>query len=143
MHLLKRIRAVWPGALRQQITRTGFLYFWAIAVVTLAAFASGNNLLYLILAVMFAVLFISNFVSKIVMSGLQVDVAIPLHVSARRPIRCLLRLKNAKHWMPSFSIHISGMKENGFDCALYFPLVPGGAMLEDPVQAFFPKRGTL
>ncbi len=142
-HLSERLRAAWPGSFRQQITRPGLLYFCAVAVVTLAAFASGNNLLYLILAVMFAVLFISNFVSKIVMSGLQVDVAIPLHVSARRQTPCLLRLKNAKHWMPSFSIHISGMLENGFDCALYFPLVPGGATVEDPVQAFFPKRGTL
>lgn len=138
-----RLRAVWPSSWRQQITRSGFGYFVAVLIVALGTFASGNNLLYLILAAMFSVLFISNFVSRIVMSGLQVDVAIPVHVCARRPIRCLLRLKNSKGWMPSFSIHVTGRKENGFDSALYFPLLPGGAILEEAVQAFFPKRGRL
>ena len=141
--LIKRLRAAWPSSWRQQITRGGFAYFGAVLIVALATFASGNNLLYLVLAAMFSVLFISNFVSRIVMSGLQIDVAIPLHVCARRPIRCLLRLKNSKSWMPSFSIHVIGRKENGFDSALYFPLLPGGTIMDEPVQAFFPKRGHL
>ena len=170
MGLVKRVRAAWPGALRQQITRTGILYFGTVMVVAMATFASGNNLLYLMLAALFSVLFVSGFVSKLVLAGLEVDVAVPQHVSAKRKFRGMLRIKNLKRWMPSFSIQVTGAPDSGFAAAgsggrsvkddktldaasqaetqnvsLYFPVIPGGGpdgvVLDEPIEMYFSRRG--
>src|SRR6266849_3726781 len=61
----QNLRSLWPGALRQQVTRTGLAYSGAIVIVTLAAVLSANNLLFLILAAMLSILAISGFVSKL------------------------------------------------------------------------------
>ena len=76
----------WPGALRQQVTRTGLAYSGAIVIVTLAAVLSANNLLFLILAAMLSILAISGFVSKLTLAGLEIDLLLPPHISARRTI---------------------------------------------------------
>jgi len=141
MNYWKQLQAAWPGAFRHQVTRTGIVYFFAVMAIALATFVSGNNLLYLILAAMFSVLFISGFVSKLSLSGLEVDVAIPRHVSARRQIRGVLRVKNLKRWMPSFSIQVTGTAETGFAVVLFFPVIPAGAIIDEPIQIYFPKRG--
>ena len=46
------LRAAIEAGTRQQITRTGLFFSLACALVGLAAFASANNLLFLILAAM-------------------------------------------------------------------------------------------
>jgi uncharacterized protein (DUF58 family) len=66
---------------------------------------------------------------------------LPEHISARRKVRAGIRLKNLKPWIPSFSIHLAGAAESGFDSILYFPVIPGGAVLEESVELYFAKRG--
>jgi len=141
MSWLRTLRDRWPGALRQQVTRTGLIYASTIVVVALAAFLTANNLLFLILAAMLSVLLISGFVSKLGLAGLEIDLLLPQHISARRKIRAAVRLKNLKRWMPSFSIHVEGLPGSGVDSSLYFPVLPGRATIEDPVDLFFPARG--
>src|SRR5579862_7700601 len=102
------LRTLWPGALRQQVTRTGLAYSGAIVIVALVAVLSANNLLFLILAAMLSILAVSGFVSKLTLAGLEIDLLLPPHISARRTIRATVRLKNLKRWMPSFSIRITG-----------------------------------
>ena len=94
MHWWQNLRTLWPGALRQQVTRTGLAYSGAIVIVTLAAVLSANNLLFLILAAMLSILAISGFVSKLTLAGLEIDLLLPPHISARRTIRATVRLKN-------------------------------------------------
>jgi uncharacterized protein (DUF58 family) len=143
MTLFRRLRNLWPGALRQQVTRTGLAYSIAVVLVALAAFLSANNLLFLILAAMLSVLFISGFVSKLGLAGLEIELLLPEHISARRKVRATVRLKNLKRWMPSFSIRVEGSPGSGFDSALYFPVLPGGAVVDEAVNLFFPSRGRL
>ena len=146
----QNLRTLWPGALRQQVTRTGLAYSGAIVVVTLAAVLSANNLLFLILAAMLSILAISGFVSKLTLAGLEIDLLLPPHISARRTVRATVRLKNLKRWMPSFSIHVTGAPPaapaqqrhpSGYDGALFFPAIPGGVALEEPIDLRFPTRG--
>jgi len=145
MHWWQNLRTLWPGALRQQVTRTGLAYSGAIVIVALAAVLSANNLLFLILAAMLSILAVSGFVSKLTLAGLEIDLLLPPHISARRKFRATVRLKNLKHWMPSFSIHVTGAPDgkhpSGYDGALFFPAVPGGVALEEPIDLRFPTRG--
>ena len=50
-------------------------------------------------------------------------------------------MKNLKKWIASFSIRLSGAAESGFDSILYFPVIPGGATIEESVTLYFPRRG--
>jgi len=109
--------------------------------VALAAFLSANNLLFLILAAMLSTLLISGFISRLGLAGLELDLVLPEHISARRKVRAAIRLKNLKRWIPSFSIHLAGAAESGLGAELYFPVVPGGSTLEEPVDLYFPRRG--
>jgi uncharacterized protein (DUF58 family) len=137
----RRVRSWWFQGLRQQVTRAGLAYTATLLVVALAAFLSANNLLFLILAAMLSTLLVSGFISRLGLAGLELDLALPEHISARRKVRIGIRLKNLKPWIPSFSIHLAGAAESGFDSILYFPVVPGGAVLEESVELYFPKRG--
>jgi uncharacterized protein (DUF58 family) len=142
--LLRRYRNLtrsWSQGLRQQITRAGVAYTAALVIVLLAAFLSANNLLFLILAAMLSTLLISGFIARLGLSGLELDLSLPEHISARRKVRATVGLKNLKPWLPSFSIHLAGMAESGFDSILYFPVIPGGAQIEEPVELYFAKRG--
>jgi uncharacterized protein (DUF58 family) len=133
----KRLAGSWT----QRITRAGIGYAATLAVVTLAAFLSANNLLFLILAAMFSTFLVSGFISRLGLAGLELDLVLPEHISARRKVRALLRLKNLKRWVPSFSIHLAGATGSGLDSTLYFPAVPGGTVLEETVDMYFPRRG--
>ena len=141
MKLWKNIRASWHGTFRSRVTRTGIVYVGAVTLVLFATFASGNNLLYLVLAAMLSVLFVSSFVSKLVLSGLEVDVSVPRHISARRQIRGVLRVRNLKRWMPSFAIHVAGTEEAGFAVSLFFAVIPAHGTIDEPIQIYFPTRG--
>ena len=89
---------------RQQVTRAGIAFTAALLLAAVAAFLSANNLLFLILAAMFSTFLISGFVSKLGLAGLELDLILPEHISARRKVRASLRLKNLKTWIASFSI---------------------------------------
>src|SRR5262245_32331424 len=90
---------------------------------------------------MFSTLLVSGFISRLGLAGLELDLVLPEHISARRKVRAGIRVKNLKGMVPSFSIHLAGAAESGFDSILYFPVVPGGALLEESVELNFPRRG--
>jgi len=126
-----RRKSLWPPRLRQQVTRTGLAYTATLLLVALVAFVSANNLMFLILAAMLSTFMISGFISKMGLAGLELELFLPQHISARRKVRAGVRLKNTKTWIPSFSIHLEGAAESGFDTILYFPVLPGGATVEE------------
>jgi uncharacterized protein (DUF58 family) len=125
--------------LRYRMTSGGFLFVLAVALTGAGAFLSGNNLLFLVFSAMLALLLVSGFISRLVLAGLELELLLPEHVSARMPSAARVRIRNLKRLTPSFSIELSGssiLKET-----VYFPLVPGRATVEASVQVVFPHRG--
>jgi uncharacterized protein (DUF58 family) len=142
-HLKTALRSLFhTQEFRTRFTRSGLAYSVAMLAVATGAFSSANNLLFLILAAMFSTFLISGFIGKMGLAGLELDVLLPEHISARRKIHAGLRLRNVKLWIPSFSIHVAGAPESGYDGALYFPVVAGRAAVEESVDLYFPRRGT-
>ncbi len=127
---------------RQQVTRLGLLFTMTCVLVALAAFASANNLLFLILAVLLATLLVSDFISRLSLAGLELDFQLPEHICAGRKLMGRIVIRNTKSWMPSFSIHLTASSESGLSAPLYFPVIPGGARVEAPVELFFARRGS-
>ena len=126
---------------RQQITRAWLIFVAILLAVAIAAFVFANNLLFLIVAAMFSTLLVSGFVSRLGLAGLELDLMLPDHISARRKVRGGIRVRNLKRWIPSFSIHLAGEQESGFDSILYFPSIPGGAAIDESVDLYFKQRG--
>ena len=127
---------------RQQVTRQGLIFFLTCLLVALAAFASANNLLFLILAVLLATLLVSDFVSRLSLAGLEVDFQLPNHICAGRKLMGRIVVRNTKNWMPSFSIHLTASADSGLTTPLYFSVIPGGAQVEEQVELFFARRGS-
>ena len=94
------LRAAIEAGTRQQITRTGLFFSLACALVGLAAFASANNLLFLILAAMLGTLLISGLVSRLTLAGLEIEIDLPEAIAAGRPVVARISVHNAKRWMP-------------------------------------------
>lgn len=137
-----RLRSALDISPRQQVTRLGLLFTLTWVLVALAAFASANNLLFLILAVLLATLLISGFISRLSLAGLELDFQVPDHICAGRKLSGRVVIRNTKVWMPSFSIHVTASPDSGLAAPLYFPVIPGGARVEAPVQLYFARRGS-
>lgn len=144
---LSRLRALFRQRVHYRITLAGFLYCLAVAFTGSAAFLSGNNLLFLIFTAMVSLLLVSGFLSRLVLSGLELELLLPEHVSARTPTAARLRLRNLKRLTPSFSIELAGKPDprhqtpSILSAPLYFPLIPGHGVVEASAEVIFPRRG--
>ena len=98
----RSIRAWFQARVRERVTLIGALYLVALLLTGLAAFASANNLLFLILSAMLATFMISGLINRLGIAGLELDVRLPEHISARRttPARLLLRKKISSYRHP-------------------------------------------
>jgi uncharacterized protein (DUF58 family) len=139
--LWQRISEALDLGVRQHVTRAGVVYSIICALVALAAFATANNLLFLILAAMLSTLLVSGFISRLSLAGLQLDFILPEHIPANRRLQGRVVVRNMKAWMPSFSIHLVPVDATSISPPLYFPTIPAGAALNGPVEVLFPRRG--
>jgi len=145
--IFNRLRAILRRRVRYRITKGGALFILAIVVTGAGAFLSGNNLLFLVFSAMLALLLVSGFVSRLMLAGLELELLLPEHVSARMPVAARVRLRNLKRLTPSFSLELSGRPDGSrgtpsiLRAAVYFPLIPGHGTSEVPVQVVFPARG--
>jgi uncharacterized protein (DUF58 family) len=135
------IRAWFAGRMRERVTLAGLGFLAALALVGFAAFASANNLLFLLLAAMLATLLVSGFVSRMGLAALELDIQLPDHICARRRVPARILLHNEKTWLPSFSIRLVGTNHSVFTTDLYYPVIPGGGTLETTVDVSFARRG--
>src|SRR6266496_878363 len=123
--------AAWmTSGVRQHITRAGLVFSVTIVVIAFAAFASANNLLFLILAAMLATFMVSGFISRLSLAGLELEFLHPEHISARRKVAGRVIVHNDKLWVPSFSIQLAGTESAGMGSVLYFPTIPPKTRLE-------------
>jgi len=119
------------GRLSSNSSGTGYLA--AIFIVSIAALNTGNNMLFLILSAMIAAILVSGVVSRIVLTGLEVDIALPDRVFAGQPVLGRVRLTNHKPLLPTFSVLASGVQKS----AVYFPFVRAGKTASQTIEITF------
>jgi uncharacterized protein (DUF58 family) len=111
-HTLSKKRGGWlyrravPEGIR--ITTVGLWYVLLSVLVAIAATNTGNNALYTVLAIMFAVLILSGILSRENVRGLTIDLEPPGEVFANRPFTVGFTLANrsrlSAHWFLLFSL---------------------------------------
>jgi uncharacterized protein (DUF58 family) len=93
-----------PRTLRA--TRAGWCFIAIIFGVGFAALNTGNNLLYLVLALMLSFLVLSGLLSESSLRGIQINRSLPRELFAGTPNRVVLKVRNTLRRKPSFAITI-------------------------------------
>ncbi len=88
-------------------TREGWWFIGATLAVGLAATNTGNNLLYLILAMMLSVMVVSGVLSEQTMRHLSLRREVPRRIFTGSPAGFGLRLFNTKRRLCSYALHLS------------------------------------
>ena len=146
--LAKRTPLRWIGyKMEYKITRAGWIYISGILLIALAALNTGNNLLFLILASLIAIILMSGILSSITLSGVELNLELPEHIFAGQSVRATVSLKNEKLTLPSFSLRVEGAKPKDssatalLETPVYFPYLPKHDQVKQSVPLIFPKRG--
>ncbi len=146
--LAKRTPLRWIGyKMEYRISREGWIYFAGIILVALAALNTGNNLLFLILSSLVAIVLMSGILSSITLSGIEMRLLLPEHIFAGQPVRAVVELENAKLTLPSFSLRVEAARTKGssavamLETPVYFPYLPKSDRVQQVVPMLFPRRG--
>jgi len=94
-----------------EFTREGMAYALLTLVILVAALNTGNNMVYIVGSAMLAAFMVSGAASAGMLRSLQLDVALPIHVFARRKLLGRIALQNRRWWMPAFSISVRPLKD--------------------------------
>jgi uncharacterized protein (DUF58 family) len=97
-----------PRKLR--VTREGKYYLGITLGVGFAAINTGNNLLYLLLGLLLALIVISGVLSELSLRHLRVQRRLPRRAQAERPHIVEIEVFNEKRRMPSYAIEVEDLR---------------------------------
>ena len=146
--LAKRTPLRWIGyKIEYRITFEGWIYLGGIILVALAALNTGNNLLFLILASLIAMVLLSGVLSSITLSGIELRLVLPEHIFGGQAVRAMVELENEKLTLPSFSLRVEAAKTKlaqanaMLETPVYFPYIPKHDRVQQVIPVTFPRRG--
>ncbi|MFN7949629.1 MAG: DUF58 domain-containing protein [Blastocatellia bacterium] len=147
------------------VTSAGWIFCTFIIVVGIASLSTGNNLLYLILAILLATLVVSGIASRVNINDTDVALRFPDHIFAGEKTRLEIAATGHKKFIPSFSLSVAiaaekvqrgfwqkKKKESKIAAQLRrfapllaqpvcFPIIPGGAEAHTSLECSFARRG--
>lgn len=129
-----------------QLTREGLGFIMILIGVGLGAINTGNNLLYLILAMCCSFIVVSGVLSEMSLKKLSTQGEAPAYLYAREPGSLKLKLSNHKQWAPSYSIRVKTTQFRQpytLEPEPYFFFIPSKSTIEKPVMLTAAKRGHL
>lgn len=89
-----------------RLTSEGLQFLLFTLAVGIAAINTGNNLFYLLLAMMLSIILISGIVAEHCLRRLEFHRHLPDLLFANEPVTATLVAKNGKSRLPSFSLHV-------------------------------------
>ena len=98
----RRVRDV----LDYDVTKEGLVYLALTFVISIAALNTGNNLLLIVVSAMLAAILVSGISSALVLRGLELEVSLPNQIFAKRLVSTRLSVRNARKFLPSFSVSV-------------------------------------
>ena len=131
-----------PFLSNYHVTREGWMYFATVTIVVFAAINTANNLLYMVLSALLAVLVLSGFLSALNFRFVRTVVRIPSHCYAGEPFAITVQAHNDKRVFPTLSISFEPAENSAFQfSSFYVPLIRGLDHSSQTGQALLPKRG--
>lgn len=125
-----------------RLTPEGARFLALSLAVGVAAFNTGNNLLYLLLAMMLTLIVVSGILSEQSLKQLAFRRWLPPHVFAGQPVTAALSVTNEKPLFPSFSLRVNDVREDGAaNEGIRLLHLPPGASVTRSYRVLFPRRG--
>src|SRR6202035_1351920 len=93
------------------VTKIGIVYVAIVLLIGIAALNTGNNLLYIVVAAMLAAILVSGIMSALVLRRLELDIRLPEHVFAGRPMVGRFVLRNPRRFLPALSIRVVPLRD--------------------------------
>ncbi|HEY8369582.1 MAG TPA: DUF58 domain-containing protein [Thermodesulfobacteriota bacterium] len=121
---MRRVARLWRRAVRLagrlvrpprtiRFTRDGVKFVVVALAIGVAAINTGNNLLYLVLAMMLSFIILSGILSEVTMRGITVSRDVPTTAVAGQPVAVRVGVTNGKRWAPSFSLAVHDLLARG------------------------------
>jgi len=131
-----------PFLSHYHITREGWIYFGAVAIVVFAAINTSNNLLYIVLSALLAVVILSGFLSALNFRSIEPSIRLPSHCYAGEPFPMTIQVRNQKAVFPTFAISFEPAKDSPFGfSSFYVPMIRGLEHVSQTEHAMLPRRG--
>ncbi|TAN43189.1 MAG: DUF58 domain-containing protein [Nitrospirae bacterium] len=119
-------------------TREGRRFLLATALIAVAAYNTGNNLIYLILSMMLSILLLSFTVPAVMLSRIAADIVFDRLVIAGAEAYASITVRNRKRCIPAFSVHIAAPF---LPLPFSVPLIPAAGASERTGSVVFSRRG--
>jgi uncharacterized protein (DUF58 family) len=127
-------RTIWP-------TRDGWWCLFVVMGLGVAAINTGNNLLYLLVSLLLALIIVSGMLSEQSMRGLELIAVDPDEIFAGRPALFGMTIANGKRWLTSHSITIEVLSPTSTTRFIYVPRLEAGAQRLLTWEDTLPRRG--
>ena len=125
-----------------RLTHDGTRFVLLTLAVGVAAINTGNNLLYLLLAMLLSLIVISGMLSEQCLKQLDIRRRMPEHIFANRPSTAAIVISNRKRRFPSFSLRImdliGGMP---VDRGIHVLHLPARSTALEAYPLLVPRRG--
>ncbi|MEK6694779.1 MAG: DUF58 domain-containing protein, partial [Nitrospirota bacterium] len=125
-----------------RLTPEGTRFLLLTLAVGMAALNTGNNLLYLLLAMMLSLIVMSGILSEQCLRRLVIRRVIPDNMFANRPATVTLAVANRQPRLPSFSLRVLDIIEGkAVDRGIHILHLPAGASVSQSYPVLFTRRG--
>lgn len=139
-----------------EVTTGGAIFIAIATIVALAAWNTGNNLLFLVFALLCSTLLVGWVAARTSLRDLVVSARFPDHIFAGEPAPVIVTLRNTKRVVPSFSVLVEARgptsskegrkrklkrRQHQKRPLAYFTYVPHGAAAEQRAEQLFSERG--
>ena len=125
-----------------RLTPEGTRFILLTLAVGVAALNTGNNLLYLLLAMMLSLIVMSGILSEQCLRHLTVRRRMPAHIFAGRQATAAMSIANRKLRLPTFSLRVMDVVKRGtVDRGIHFLHLPPHASVTRPYSILFARRG--
>lgn len=125
-----------PFLTQYKITRDGGIFVAALLVVTSAAINTSNNLLYMVLSALLAVVLLSGLLSAMNFKFLEMELLLPSRAFAGEIVPLSVRIRNHRRFFPAFSLNTEPP-----GAALYFPVIQPHGTAVHSGETQFSRRG--
>jgi uncharacterized protein (DUF58 family) len=125
-----------------KFTKEGTRFVLLTLGVGVAAINTGNNLLYLILAMMLSFIIVSGILSEQCIRKIRIKRKIPSPLYANTPFKVDLEVRNGKKFFPSFSLQLHDTLQNNENCpSTYFFVLGPLQEIQRGYSLELPQRG--
>ena len=128
-----------------QVTREGGGFILLLFGVGIGAINTGNNLLYLVLAMCCSFIVVSGVLSEQTLKGISAQVSLPKTVYPEDPYPLHIKISNTKKTIPSYSLYVNfpldPMRRYRIDHAAYTYQIPSQSSVDKSLIFVGIKRG--